>query len=122
MCYKKTFLWPRFMKTFIRCALQYVTDKYVHKKKSERVNLWDFLIIGGKLWEKSTFNLPPKKSHICGTFSIFCVGVGHPTPRCPRVGPSLAQNTEYHPFSDRFCKIQPRILLKNEKNSRQKPG
>ena len=46
------------MKTLIWCALQYVTDKYVHNKKSERVNLWDFSIIGGKLWE-----IPLSMSH-----------------------------------------------------------
>ena len=68
MCFKNTFLWIRFMKTLIRCALQYVADKYVHNKKSERVNLWDFLIIGGKLWEKSTFNVPQKNPTFVGLF------------------------------------------------------
>ena len=61
MCFKDTFSWIRFMKTLIMCALQYVADKYVHNKKSERGNLWDLLIIGGKLWEKSTFNVPQKQ-------------------------------------------------------------
>ena len=71
MCFKNTFLWIRFMKTLIRCALQYVADKYVHNKKSERVNLWDFLIIGGKLWGKSTFNVPQKSPTFVGLFRYF---------------------------------------------------
>ena len=71
MCFKNNFLWIRFMKTLIRCALQYVADKYVHNKKSERVNLWDFLIIGGKLWEKSTFNVPQKSPTFVGLFRYF---------------------------------------------------
>ena len=48
---KALFLWLRFIIALMRCALPYVTNKYVKNKKSEHVNLWDFLIIGGKMWE-----------------------------------------------------------------------